>query len=72
MMIHEAAEDYLEQVLMLLEKKGHARSIDIATERNVSKATVSVSMKKLLIRICCLYAEQTALKGVAGSVFPIL
>ena len=46
-MIHEAAEDYLEQILMLLEKKGHARSIDIAAERKVTKPTVSISMKKL-------------------------
>ncbi len=45
--IHEAAEDYLEQILMLLEQKGHARSIDIATERKVSKPTVSIAMKKL-------------------------
>lgn len=47
MTIHEAAEDYLEQILMLLEQKGHARSIDIATERKVSKPTVSIAMKKL-------------------------
>ena len=47
MNIHESAEDYLEQILMLLEKKGHARSIDIANERNVSKPSVSIAMKKL-------------------------
>ena len=47
MTIHESAEDYLEQILMLLEKKGYARSIDIATERKVSKPTVCISMKKL-------------------------
>ena len=47
MTIHESAEDYLEQILMLLEKKGHARSIDIANERNVSKPSVSIAMKKL-------------------------
>ena len=45
--IHESAEDYLEQILMLLEKKGHARSIDIAAGLNVSKPSVSVAMKKL-------------------------
>lgn len=47
MTIHESAEDYLEQILMLLEQKGHARSIDIATERKVSKPSVSIAMKKL-------------------------
>ena len=47
MNIRESSEDYLEQILMLLEKKGHARSIDIAAERNVSKPSVSIAMKKL-------------------------
>lgn len=47
MNIHESAEDYLEQILMLLEKKGHARSVDIAAGLNVSKPSVSVAMKKL-------------------------
>ena len=45
--IYESAEDYLEQILMLLEKKGHARSVDIAAGLNVSKPSVSVAMKKL-------------------------
>ena len=47
MTIRESAEDYLEQILMLLEKKGRARSIDIALERKVSKPSVSIAMKKL-------------------------
>ena len=47
MNIYESAEDYLEQILMLLEQKGHARSIDIAAGLNVSKPSVSVAMKKL-------------------------
>ena len=47
MNIYESAEDYLEQILMLLENKGHARSIDIAAGLNVSKPSVSVAMKKL-------------------------
>ena len=47
MNIYESAEDYLEQILMLLEKKGHARSIDIAVGLNVSNPSVSVAMKKL-------------------------
>ena len=47
MNIYESAEDYLEQILMLLEQKGHARSIDIAAGLNVSKPSVSVAMKQL-------------------------
>ena len=47
MNIYESGEDYLEQILMLLEKKGHARSVDIAAGLNVSKPSVSVAMKKL-------------------------
>ena len=47
MNIYESGEDYLEQILMLLEQKGHARSIDIALGLNVSKPSVSVAMKKL-------------------------
>ena len=47
MNIYESGEDYLEQILMLLETKGHARSIDIAVGLSVSKPSVSVAMKKL-------------------------
>lgn len=47
MVIRESAEDYLEQILMLLEQKGHARSVEIAAGLNVTKPSVSVAMKKL-------------------------
>lgn len=47
MNIHESAEDYLEAILMLRERKGTVRSIDIATELSVSKPSVSVAMKRL-------------------------
>ncbi len=47
MNIYESAEDYLEQILMLLETRGHARSVDIAAGLNVSKPSVSVAMRKL-------------------------
>ena len=47
MNIYESAEDYLEQILMLLEQKGHARSVDIAAGLGVSKPSVSVAMKRL-------------------------
>lgn len=47
MEIHESAEDYLEMILMLSERTGQVRSIDIATEMNYSKPSISVAMKKL-------------------------
>ena len=47
MNIHESAEDYLETILVLKERKGVVRSIDIARELNFSKPSVSVAMKKL-------------------------
>ena len=47
MTIHESAEDYLEQILMVMERKGHVRSIDIAAGLKVTKASVSVAMRKL-------------------------
>ena len=47
MEIHESAEDYLESILMLKERKGMVRSIDIANELQFTKASVSVAMKKL-------------------------
>ena len=47
MSIHESAEDYLETILILKERIGQVRSIDIATEMNYSKPSISVAMKKL-------------------------
>ena len=47
MNIHESAEDYLETILMLLEDKGYARSVDIATHLGVTKPSVSFAMKRL-------------------------
>ncbi|MCM1285911.1 MAG: metal-dependent transcriptional regulator [Acetobacter sp.] len=47
MRIHESAENYLETILMLQQKKGAVRSIDIATELEFSKPSVSVAMKNL-------------------------
>lgn len=43
----EALENYLKQILILLETKGYARSKDIAEAMGVTKPTVSVAMKKL-------------------------
>ena len=47
MNIHESAEDYLEAILMIKERKGSVRSIDVAEELQYSKASVSIAMKKL-------------------------
>ena len=47
MEIHESAEDYLENILMLTEEKGTVRSIDIVNKMNFSKPSVSVAMKHL-------------------------
>lgn len=47
MTIHESAEDYLEQILMVMERKGHVRSIDIAAGLNVTKSSVRIAMRKL-------------------------
>lgn len=45
MKIKESAENYLEAILMLKQKKGYVRSIDIANELNFTKPSVSVAMK---------------------------
>ena len=45
MQIHESSEDYLESILMLKERKGFVRSIDIANELDYTKASVSIAMK---------------------------
>lgn len=47
MNIHESAENYLETILILHNRKGYVRSIDIATELSFSKPSVSVAMKNL-------------------------
>ena len=47
MKIQESAEDYLETILILHNKKGMVRSIDIANEMGFSKPSVSVAMKNL-------------------------
>lgn len=43
----ESLEDYLEVILILSQKLPFVRSIDIASELNFSKPSVSVAMKKL-------------------------
>lgn len=45
MKIKESAENYLEAILMLKNKNGYVRSIDIANHLNFTKPSVSVAMK---------------------------
>jgi len=45
--VHESAENYLETILILGLKGNQVRSIDIATELDYSKPSVSVAMKNL-------------------------
>ncbi len=47
MEIRQSAEDYLEAILMIKEKKGYVRSIDIANQLSVSKPSVSYATKRL-------------------------
>ena len=47
MKIQESGENYLETILMLEQKNGTVRSIDIANELEYSKPSVSVAMKNL-------------------------
>ncbi len=47
MNIYESGEDYLEAILMLEQRLGSVRSIDIATELGYSKPTISIAMRRL-------------------------
>lgn len=47
MRIQESAEDYLETILILSNRKQRVRSIDIVNEMNFSKPSVSIAMKHL-------------------------
>ena len=47
MAIQKAAEDYLEAMLMMKEKHGYIRSIDIAAQLNVTKPSVTYATKRL-------------------------
>ncbi|MDE7221370.1 MAG: metal-dependent transcriptional regulator [Oscillospiraceae bacterium] len=47
MRVYESAEDYLEAILVIGQRRGVVRSIDIANELSYSKPSVSIAMKKL-------------------------
>ena len=70
MVIHKSAEDYLEQILILLETKGYARSVDIAGALGVTKPSVSIAMKKLR-EDGCISMEKGGLISLTDKGFPI-
>ena len=47
MIINESAENYLETILILSQKRPVVRAVDIAAELDFKKSSVSVAMKKL-------------------------
>ena len=47
MKIQEAAENYLECILIIGKEKGRVRSIDVARRLEVTKPTVSVTVKQV-------------------------
>ena len=44
---HESAENYLETILILRDRLGSVRSVDIVNELSFTRPSVSVAMKKL-------------------------
>ena len=47
MNIYKSAEDYLEAILILRERQGTVRSIDVVHQLELTKPSVSVAMKNL-------------------------
>lgn len=47
MKIYQSSEDYLETILILKNRIGQVRSIDIVNESGYSKPSISIAMKKL-------------------------
>jgi Mn-dependent DtxR family transcriptional regulator len=47
MKIQKSAEDYLESILVVQQRKNHVRAIDIANELDFAKPSVSVALKNL-------------------------
>ena len=47
MKLHKSGEDYLEAVLILKNKNGYVRSLDVAQFLNVTKPSVSYAMRLL-------------------------
>ena len=55
----ESREDYLERILMLQEKNGFVRAIDISTDMGYSKPSISIALKKLKSEGFILIDEKT-------------
>ena len=55
----ESLDNYLKQILILLETKGYARSKDIADSMRVSKPSVCVAMKKLKENGCIMMSNRS-------------
>lgn len=47
MKIHKSSEDYLEAMLMMKEKNGYIRSLDVAQRLGVTKPSVGYAVKQL-------------------------
>lgn len=47
MKTNKSSEDYLETILLLKNKIGNVRSIDIVNETGYKKSSISIAMKKL-------------------------
>ena len=47
MKIQKSSEDYLESMLMIKERQGYVRAIDISNELEVTKPSVSYATKRL-------------------------
>ena len=50
MKVLESAENYLESILILKQKKGTVRAIDIVNYLGFSKPSVSIALKQLVVR----------------------
>ncbi|HCD70687.1 MAG TPA: hypothetical protein DEQ68_08705 [Ruminococcaceae bacterium] len=55
--ILESKENYLETILILQNRRGEVRSVDIAAEMDFSKPSVSVAMKNLRNEGCIVVDE---------------
>ena len=58
MNINESAENYLETILILSNNLPVVRSIDVATELNYKKSSVSVAMKSLRQKECITISDE--------------
>lgn len=61
MHVNESSENYLETILMLSKKLPVVRAVDIATELNFKKSSVSVAMKNSEKANILLYLERAIL-----------